>query len=157
MRNRVIAALSMATLVTEAGARSGSINTAGNAAELGRPLGAVPGPVTSAASAGCHRLIREYDAAIVTTGDDVRELLGIGPGDEGIGESGGERQSPLHRRVIDALPLRGSRSTAEVARHAGLSPAETAGALAELELIGRVARRETPGASEAGWVLLQRE
>src|SRR5690606_16074775 len=44
MRNRLIAALAQATLVTEAGARSGSLNTAGHAAEIGRPLGAVPGP-----------------------------------------------------------------------------------------------------------------
>ncbi|EYT52993.1 DNA-binding protein [Leucobacter sp. UCD-THU] len=77
-RNRTIAALSRATLVTEAGVRSGSLNTAGHAAELGRPLGAVPGPVTSAASAGCHRLIRDYDAALVTSGAEAREFAGLG-------------------------------------------------------------------------------
>ncbi|WP_244301079.1 DNA-processing protein DprA [Leucobacter insecticola] len=75
-RNRVIAALTRATLVTEAGPKSGSLNTAGHAAEIGRPLGAVPGPVTSAASLGCHRLIRDYGAALVSRGSDVRELLG---------------------------------------------------------------------------------
>ena len=58
MRNRLIAASTKATLVVEAGWRSGSLNVAGHAVALGRPLGAVPGPVTSAASAGCHRLIR---------------------------------------------------------------------------------------------------
>ena len=55
-RNRLIAAMSQATVVLEAGWRSGSLNTAGHAAALGRPVGAMPGPVTSAASAGCHRL-----------------------------------------------------------------------------------------------------
>lgn len=75
-RNRLIAATTAATVVVEAGWRSGSLNTAGHAAALGRSLGAVPGPVTSAASAGCHRLIREFDAQIVTSADDAYELLG---------------------------------------------------------------------------------
>jgi len=75
-RNRVIAATSAATVVIEAGWRSGSLNTAGHASALGRTLGAVPGAITSAASAGCHRLIREYDAQIVTSADEAYELLG---------------------------------------------------------------------------------
>ena len=74
MRNRLIAASTKATLVVEAGWRSGSLNTAGHAVALGRPLGAVPGPVTSAASAGCHRLIREFGATLVTTTDEAADL-----------------------------------------------------------------------------------
>ncbi|QNE34480.1 DNA-processing protein DprA [Leifsonia shinshuensis] len=74
MRNRLIAAASTATIVVEAGARSGSLNTAGHAAQLGRPLGAVPGPITSPTSEGCHRLIREYGAICVTTPDEMAEL-----------------------------------------------------------------------------------
>ena len=74
MRNRLIAAASTATLVVEAGWRSGSLNTAGHAIALGRPLGAVPGPVTSAASAGCHRLIRDFGATLVTTAEEAAEL-----------------------------------------------------------------------------------
>jgi DNA processing protein len=77
-RNRLIAALTRATVVVEAGHRSGSLNTAGHAAALGRPLGAVPGPVTSVTSAGCHRLLREYDATCVTSPSDVVELV-LGP------------------------------------------------------------------------------
>lgn len=77
-RNRLIAAITRATVVVEAGHRSGSLNTAGHAAALGRPLGAVPGPVTSVTSAGCHRLLREYDATCVTTPADVVELV-LGP------------------------------------------------------------------------------
>ncbi|MBG6215220.1 putative Rossmann fold nucleotide-binding protein DprA/Smf involved in DNA uptake [Cryobacterium sp. CAN_C3] len=50
------------------------LNTAGHAAGLGRPAGAVPGLVTSAASTGCHRLIREFGATIVTNADDMAKL-----------------------------------------------------------------------------------
>ena len=75
-RNRLIAALADATVVVEAGWRSGSLNTAAHAAALGRPLGAVPGPITSAASAGTHRLLREFGAQCITSAADVRELLG---------------------------------------------------------------------------------
>jgi len=64
VRNRTIAALSGGTVVVEAGERSGALNTARHAAQLGRPLMAVPGPVTSAQSAGCHRIIREWDAPV---------------------------------------------------------------------------------------------
>ena len=159
-RNRVIAALAEATLVTEAGTRSGSLNTAGHAAEMGRPLGAVPGPVTSAASAGCHRLLREYGATLVATADHVRELLGAEalPGDHGSGmRSAGDRQPAPHRRVLDALPLRGSREVGEVVRLSGVDPDEVPGILAELELLGQVRRDETPGRSATRWALERRE
>lgn len=75
-RNRLIAAHAAATIVVEAGFRSGSLNTASHAIAAGRPLGAVPGPLTSAASAGCHRLIREYGATLITSAADVRQLTG---------------------------------------------------------------------------------
>lgn len=76
LRNRLIAAVSQTTVVVEAGWRSGSLNTANHAATLGRPLGVVPGPITSASSAGCHRLLREYDATCVTTAQEILELVG---------------------------------------------------------------------------------
>jgi DNA processing protein len=76
LRNRLIASVSQATIVVEAGWRSGSLNTANHAASLGRPLGVVPGPITSASSAGCHRLLREYAATCVTTAQEVLELVG---------------------------------------------------------------------------------
>jgi DNA processing protein len=76
LRNRLIAAVSQATVVVEAGWRSGSLNTANHAASLGRPLGVVPGPITSASSAGCHRLLREYDATCVTSAREILELVG---------------------------------------------------------------------------------
>ncbi|MCU1530401.1 MAG: dprA [Frondihabitans sp.] len=74
MRNRLIAAHTERTVVVEAGWRSGSLNTAGHAVQIGRPVGAVPGPITSAASAGCHRLIRDYGATLVTNAEEVAEL-----------------------------------------------------------------------------------
>lgn len=74
-RNRIMGALSGATVIVEAGYRSGSLNVAARAAELGRRVGAVPGPVTSATSAGTHRLLREGIASLVTDSTDVKALL----------------------------------------------------------------------------------
>jgi DNA processing protein len=75
VRNRVIAALATGTLVVEAGERSGAVNTARHARDLGRRLMAVPGPVTSDQSAGCHRIIREWQGTLVTTAIEVIEHL----------------------------------------------------------------------------------
>ncbi len=135
-RNRLIAALSGATIVVEAGWRSGSLNTAGHAAALGRPLGAVPGPVTSAASAGCHRLLREYDARCITSADDACELAGA---DVHLSETAGGRTDD-RTRVLDALSVRSARSPEDVARRAGFALEEIRGLLALLELDGRARR-----------------
>jgi DNA processing protein len=75
-RNRILAALAGATVVVEAGARSGSLDIAARAHAFGRSVGVVPGPITSAASTGCHRLLRERMAAVVTNAEEVRQLLG---------------------------------------------------------------------------------
>ena len=74
VRNRVIAALALGTVVVEAAARSGSLATADRARELGRHLMAVPGPVTSALSAGCHALLRD-GATCVTRAEEVLDLV----------------------------------------------------------------------------------
>lgn len=74
-RGRIMAALSGATVIVEAAYRSGSLGVAWNAAELGRPAGAVPGPVTSVTSAGTHRLLHEGTATLVTDTSDVTALL----------------------------------------------------------------------------------
>ena len=76
-RNRIIAALSNATLVVEAAFRSGSLRTARDAAELLRPVMAIPGPINSPTSEGCHRLIGERAAEIVTSVGDAVEFLSI--------------------------------------------------------------------------------
>ena len=74
-RNRIIAALSQATLVVEAAFRSGSLRTARDAAELLRPVMAIPGPINAPTSEGCHRLIGERAAEIVTSVADAVELI----------------------------------------------------------------------------------
>jgi DNA protecting protein DprA len=74
-RNRIIAALSMSTLVVEAAFRSGSLRTARDAAELLRPVMAIPGPINSPTSEGTHRLIGERAAEIVTSVSDAVELI----------------------------------------------------------------------------------
>lgn len=74
-RGRLLAALSGAVIVAEAGYRSGTLHTAAQAVELRRPLGAVPGPITSVASAGCHRLLQDGLASVITGYDDIRALL----------------------------------------------------------------------------------
>ncbi|WP_295816928.1 DNA-processing protein DprA [uncultured Microbacterium sp.] len=141
-RNRVIAALAGATVVVEAAHRSGALNTAHHAAALGRALGAVPGPVTSAASAGCHRLLREADAVCVTSAADAWELLGLSPNTDGEANPAGGGRTDEHTRVLDALSGRRARATAEVARLCGLSLAEASGILGLLELDGRVERTD---------------
>ncbi|MGN8025668.1 DNA-processing protein DprA [Microbacterium sp. 22242] len=144
-RNRVIGALAGATVVVEAGWRSGSLNTAGHAAAIGRPLGAVPGPVTSAASAGCHRLLQEYDARCVTSAADVRELLGVAvPPVEMAGEE------PDMIRLADALTTRAARTGEELARRSGLCLDRVEALLGILELDGSAVR------TDAGWRSVER-
>jgi DNA processing protein len=129
-RNRTIAALTRGTVIVEAGERSGALNTARHAAELGRPLMAVPGPVTSAQSAGCHRIIRDWGATCVTCADDVIEMLSA------LGETLASAGTPVPRaagrvlsrdeldtdsaRVLDALPARGAAGTSTIAAEAGV-------------------------------------
>lgn len=142
-RNRLIAAMTRATVVLEAGARSGSLNTAGHAAALGRPLGAVPGSVFSATSVGCHRLLREYDAVCVRDAADMAELAGAADGPvplDGLEPSA----DPIEQRVRDSLG-RKPRSTVELARLAGVSVADTRSALGLLQLAGGAAE------TAAGW------
>ena len=74
-RNRLIAALSKATIVVEAAFRSGSLRTARDAADIFRPVMAIPGPINSPTSEGCHRLIAERVAELVSSVSEVMELV----------------------------------------------------------------------------------
>ncbi|MBB1196868.1 DNA-processing protein DprA [Curtobacterium flaccumfaciens] len=140
-RNRLIAALADVTVVVEAGARSGALNTAHHAAQLGRPVFAVPGAFASSASVGCHRLIAQGRAQIVVhPGDPVAAVR------PATGTSGGAvpdepllsgRQDPEVLRVLDALGRR-ALPEAEIARRAGMSAADVADALALAQLQGLV-------------------
>jgi DNA processing protein len=78
LRNRVIAALAAGTVVVEAAQRSGALNTARHARDLGRTLMAVPGPVTSCQSAGCHTIIRDWNATLITGSGDITAALAAG-------------------------------------------------------------------------------
>ncbi|WP_421733248.1 DNA-processing protein DprA [Cellulomonas sp.] len=158
-RNRLIAATGRATVVVEAAWRSGAMSTAHHAARLLRPVGAVPGLVTSVASAGCHRLLRDGVAVCVTDAAEVRELAGLIGADlaadpEAAADARVARPQdgldPVTRRVLDALPRRGSAPLDRVASVAGVSVAEARGAVGLLELEGWAARRGD------GWVLVAR-
>ena len=152
-RNRLIAALSRATIVTEAGQRSGSINTAGHAAHLGRELAAVPGPITSAGSHGCFRIITEYGAHMYVGRSDLDTLLEPLT----VGDAQEEpRELSVHRRTLDAMPLRGARSASTIARLSGLGYTESLESLIELELLGEVRRVGEGSASEVSWQLIAR-
>ena len=146
-RNRLIAALTQATVVVEAGARSGARSTAHHALQLGRGLGAVPGPITSAASVGCHELIDAGHARVVSraagTVDLWREAVGLA-GEPELVDLRAEG-SPLAVRIHDALGVRAWRSVAELAVRSGCAVAEVRAALAELDLAGRAVE------SARGW------
>ncbi|MHC2998928.1 DNA-processing protein DprA [Microbacterium sp. HJ5] len=139
-RNRLIAALADVTVVVEAGWRSGSLNTAGHAAALSRPVGAVPGPITSAASAGTHRLLREFGAQCITSAADVRELMGYDAGVTGAPPGDGRARTDDTTRVRDALSSRAWRDSGDVARRAGMSPHDVEAILGLLHLEGTVVR-----------------
>jgi DNA processing protein len=165
VRNRVIAALSTGTLVVEASQRSGAVNTARHARDLGRRLMAVPGPVTSDLSAGCHQVIRDWQGILVTSAAEVAEHLSL-VGESLVGESlvgepraadpgtviqlAGRRQGPPafprdlldleSAKVLDAMPRRGGIGTVRVAQRAGLAPATTATLLGKLATGGFVER-----------------
>ncbi|NUP58950.1 MAG: DNA-protecting protein DprA [Pseudarthrobacter sp.] len=139
-RNRLIAALSAVTVVVEARWRSGALNTAHHAETLGRAVGAVPGSVHSANSAGCHRLLREGGAVCVTDAAEVAELAG---------SSGSALPEPPHTQpavqdgltledliLLDALPLRSTTSVEKLSSVAGLSPESVRAGLGRLGLLG---------------------
>lgn len=93
-RNRLIAASAAVTLVVEARWRSGALNTANHAGRYGRVVGAVPGPVFAAQSVGCHRLVREEGAELISTAEDLRRILTdlSGPALDPLAEPGEEQR-----------------------------------------------------------------
>jgi DNA processing protein len=129
-RNRIIAALSSSTVVIEAALRSGALNTAGHCVSLGRPLLAVPGPVTSAMSAGCHALINrpENPAQLVSSVDEIMAV--IGPvSDRGVLINTDQPQKnntyddlePTARVVLDGMPARSWAREDEIAARSGVA------------------------------------
>lgn len=150
-RNRLIAALTRGTVVVEAAARSGALNTASWATRLNRHLMGVPGPVTSAQSQGVHELIRTGAASLVTYGDEVLEV---------VGEAGAhlatprrapsrrrDRVPPRDARVLDAVPLAQPAPVDSIATTAGMALLDVQAALRRLD------RDDLVELSEHGWRL----
>ncbi|WP_117210040.1 DNA-processing protein DprA [Allorhizocola rhizosphaerae] len=144
-RNRVIAALTRGTVVVEAGARSGARQTLGRARKLGRRVMAVPGPVTSSMSAGCHEELRrdgDDGARLVTNAAEVLEEIGS-VGDDLAPRPQGEQRAydSLNRTelaILDATPRRPPATVAAIAAAAGVSALHASVALPSLELRGFV-------------------
>ena len=149
VRNRVIAALSRGTLVVEAALRSGALNTARHARELNRPVMAVPGPITSDQSAGCHELIMQSQAACVTGVRDIIEL--VAPLGDAENRSArppaipADDLDPVTASVLRAVAQRSGRGPATIATLAGVDLDTALRCLGLLGAAGYVER------SDQGW------
>jgi DNA processing protein len=145
VRNRLIAGLAAGTVVVEAGLRSGATRTATDTASLGRPVMAVPGPITSGMSAGCHRLLRE-GAVLVTRMEEVLE--GIGPiGAHLASDPPGPRRATdgldtAAKLVHEAFPAAGACGPGWLAEEAGVPLGAVRVALVELERRHLVVHRD---------------
>jgi DNA processing protein len=143
-RNRMIATMGGGTVVVEAGLRSGSLNTARTAAAHGRVVAAVPGPVTSMMSAGCHEAIRSGMAMLVTDAAEAAEAVG----DYGSDLAPARRGPTLadddldehETRLLSALPVRKGVPVSRLAVTSGLSVPEVRSLLGRLDLIGLAER-----------------
>jgi DNA processing protein len=151
VRNRIITALSRGTVVVEAALRSGALNSARHARELCRPVMVVPGPVTSEYSAGCHELIRDYGAMLVTCAADVLAHVALPCDGDGVYQAG-PRSGPATARdlldpiavaVLEEVPVRGGRGPASIAVRAGVDLDTALRCLGELAAGGFVERCDT--------------
>lgn len=149
VRNRIIAGLAAGTVVVEAGWRSGSRRTASDAGLLGRPVMAVPGPVTSALSVGTHHLLREPGTIPVTRAEEVLEAVGR-IGDDlapltlaGMPARATDALSSTALRVHEALPRQAERDVAGLSAESGLPVHLVASALPELTRLGLAERTGT--------------
>lgn len=145
-RNRLVAGASSAVVVVEAGWRSGARNTASWGRRLGRPVLAVPGPVTSAASQGCHRMIRAGEAMLVGNAREVVEAAGaIGVADDGDASWSRslDGMSGDMEMVYEAFPAVGACGVPDLSESAGLDVDRVRAALPLLEMAGVVVRDDT--------------
>ncbi len=145
-RNRLIAGLTRGTVIAEAAVRSGALNTANWAGRLNRALMGVPGPVTSASSAGVHQLVRTGAATLVTTGQEVLEMVGAS-GEHLLDEPRGpvkerDRLPVKQQQVLDAVPVVAGAPIDSIARVAGLGLLEVRSALRRLHASGLVEPHE---------------
>jgi DNA processing protein len=142
VRNRVIAALGAGTIVVEAAARSGARMTARRTHELGRPVMAVPGPVTSAMSVGPHDLVRDLGARlVVSTGQVIEEVGRLGEATwtarhDDRPRARRDELEPRAARILDAVPRRKALSVERIAANAGLAARDVRRTLPSLVLLG---------------------
>jgi len=145
IRNRLIAALSAGTVVVEMAVRSGAKATAAYAARLNRHVMAVPGPVTSVVSAGCHQLLRDRpDTVVVTRVEEIVEQCGhMGEVAESLSPPPTARDllGPTVRRVFEGLPAQSAATLDTIAAEAGVVPAAAAASLAALAQLGLAEER----------------
>jgi DNA processing protein len=152
VRNRVIAALTRGTVVIEAAARSGALSTATHARKLNRAVMAVPGPVTSRTSVGCHKLIRDTPPArCVTNAAEVLEEVGL-IGTDLAPEPRGpvlprDGLEPTTRLILEVIPARGGAGPAQIAVKAGVSLSTARARLGILAAAGFIER------CDQGWRL----
>ncbi|MET0864223.1 MAG: DNA-processing protein DprA, partial [Nakamurella sp.] len=149
----LIAAFGAGTVVVEAGRRSGTLSTAAAAEQLGRLVMAVPGPVTSAMSVGCHLLLADRFAQLVTGADDVLAALGRLPtGTTRRATESPPGADPRHptdgldldsARVYDAFPTHESCTVDDLVAESGLSAQQVLGSLAMLDLHGLAVKEGT--------------
>lgn len=148
VRNRLLAALTAGTVVVEAGRRSGARNTAATAGALGKVVMAVPGPVGSATSVGCHELIRDAHATLVSSVDEVLDTVGS------LGGAARTESAPRPRRPTDdlgpealrvheAVDERTGTAAERIAEASGVPLPRVRALLPELELSGLVERCDT--------------
>lgn len=133
-RNRIVAALANAVVITEAALKSGSLHTARYALELGREVLAVPGPITSPTSEGTNNLIKR-GALIATSADDVLFALGLAT-------SASKKQRPKGATASEQLILDlisdGTSDGAELLASSGLNASEFNQTLTMLELNAQI-------------------
>jgi DNA processing protein len=133
-RNRIIAALARVTIVIEAGFRSGALNTASQALELGRVVAAVPGPIDSDQSRGSNQLLRD-GAVLIAAADDALALLGVSAPRDGSSVPPGLPET--EQKVWDAITA-GFAEMDSLPATTGLSMAECLAAVTSLEILGLV-------------------
>jgi DNA processing protein len=146
LRNRTLAGLALGVIVVEAGERSGALITAGFAGDLGREVFAVPGRITSEASRGAHRLLRDGATLVTGWADVVQELPA--PWRAAVREAvaplaAGPAPGTDEARILAALAVDAPQEIDAVIVHAALPPARVAALLIALELDGHV--RQLPG------------
>lgn len=145
-RNRIIAALARVTIVVEAPYKSGAMNTATQALDLGRVVAAVPGPIDSSRSAGCNLLLRD-GAHVIATIDDALGLLGVSRSRT----SSAVKMSDRDEKLLAAISG-GERFIEEIAQKAGLSIRQCMEGLSDLEM-GGVIHRAPDGEVSAAVVI----